>query len=143
MQAVIRSALVPYSANQMYELVRDVESYPDFLPWCSGSEILETFQDGVSARVDISKGSLKKSFSTRNYFRRDAEIAMQLLDGPFSQLSGIWAFEPIGDQGSRVSLDLKFDFSSTLARMTIGPVFNGIADRLVDAFVQRANEIYE
>ncbi len=142
MYAVNRSALVPFSTSQMYDLVRDIDGYPDFLPWCSGSEVLETFPDGISGRVDISKGRLHKSFSTRNYFRQNAEIRMELLQGPFSQLFGKWSFEPIGDQGSRISLELKFDFSSTLARITIGPVFNSITDQLVDAFVKRAEEIY-
>lgn len=142
MYAVSRSALVPFSASQMYDLVREIEDYPDFLPWCGGSKVLETFPDGISGRVDIRKGRLHKSFSTRNYFRQNAEIRMELLEGPFSQLFGKWLFEPIGDQGSRISLELKFDFSSTLARITIGPVFNSITDQLVDAFVKRAEEIY-
>ena len=143
MVVVKRSALVPYSAGQMYELVRKVEDYPDFLPWCSGSRLLAEHDDGVSAQVDINKGKLKKSFSTRNTYSKDSEIKMQLIEGPFSHLAGQWLFEGIGEAGSRVSLSLEFDFSSTLARLTIGPVFNAIADKLVDAFVQRAQEIYE
>ena len=142
MLVVDRSALVPYSADQMYQLVKDVESYPDFLPWCSGAEILEQLDDGVRGRVDISKGKLKQSFSTRNKFIEGRAIDMQLEDGPFSHLQGGWNFEPIGDAGSRVSLHLEFDFSSTLARMTIGPVFNAIADKLVDAFVEQATNVY-
>lgn len=142
MKIVNRSALVPYSARQMYELVKDVESYPEYLPWCSGSEILEYLADGVRARVDMSKSGLKQSFSTINKFTQDQEITMQLEEGPFSQLQGAWTFEAIGDEGSRISLYLEFDFSSSIARLTIGPIFNAIADHLVDAFVEKANEKY-
>lgn len=140
MKTINRSALVPYSAAQMYELVKDVESYPDYLPWCSGSEVLEVLTDGVRARIDMSKGRLKQSFSTRNVFLRDQEITMQLEEGPFSQLQGAWKFESIGDAGSRISLYLEFDFSSSIARITIGPIFNSIADRMIDSFVNQANQ---
>ncbi len=142
MNTVNRTALVPYSAAQMYKLVKDVESYPDFLPWCSGSKIHEYLDNGVVASVDISKGALKQSFTTRNQFTENQEISMQLENGPFSKLSGAWTFSDIGSDGSRVSLHLQFDFSSTLARVTIGPVFNGIADKLVDSFVERSQIIY-
>jgi len=142
MKTVKRSALVPYSAAQMYELVRKVEDYPDFLPWCSGSRVMEVHDDGVSARLDISKGGMRQSFSTRNTEIRHSEIRMQLLDGPFNHLSGRWSFESIADAGSRVSLHLQFDFSSTLASMTIGPVFNKIADTMLDAFVRHAEKVY-
>lgn len=142
MYTVNRTALVPYSAAQMYALVKDIESYAEFLPWCSGSKIHEFLDDGVIASVDISKGAVKQSFMTRNEHIEGREIRMQLEKGPFSQLSGAWVFRNIGTDGSRVSLDLKFDFSSTLARVTIGPIFNNIADKLVDAFVERSLEIY-
>ena len=143
MKVVKKSALVPYSAHEMYELVKDVERYPEFLPWCGGAQILERFDDGVVGSVTIDKGRLHKSFTTRNYFTPDKEISLQLVDGPFSELKGAWTFEAIGEEGSRVSLYLEFDFSSTLASMTIGPVFNMIADRLLDAFVEEAGRLYE
>lgn len=142
MQVVNRSALVPYSASQMYELVNNVNDYPSFLPWCAGAEILEVMEDGVKARIDISKGVLEKSFSTRNVCKQDREITMQLIEGPFSQLSGRWKFEPIGDEGCRISLHMKFDFSNALARVTMGTVFNSITNRMVDAFVERAETVY-
>ncbi len=143
MKVVNRSALIPYSARQMYELVRDIESYPDFLPWCSSACILESFPDGICGQLVISKGGLKHSFSTRNTLTENREITMVLEDGPFSMLQGVWQFEPIGDAGSRVSLHLQFDFSGALARMTIAPLFGSIADRMVDAFVERAAIMYQ
>ena len=143
MKVVRKSALVPYSAQDMYNLVKDVERYPEFLPWCGGAQIHERLDDGVVASVEINKGKLHKSFTTRNHFTQDREITLQLVDGPFSELKGAWNFEPISDMGCRVSLYLEFDFNSTLASMTIGPVFNLIADRLLDAFVDEAGRLYE
>ena len=127
----------------MYDLVREVESYPDFLPWCSGANIIEQFNDGVIASIDISKAQLKKTFTTRNSFVLNKEIKMQLVDGPFSKLQGAWRFEAIGQLGCRVSLYLEFDFSSTLVSLTVGPVFDVIANKLLDAFVAQANIVYE
>ena len=126
----------------MYELVKDVERYPDFLPWCDGARIIEKFEDGVIGSVSINKGPVQKAFTTRNYFIKDREISMELVEGPFSTLSGAWKFEAIGDEGCRVSLDLEFDFNSTLTSMTLGPVFNIISDKLLDAFVKEADRIY-
>lgn len=142
MNTVNRSALVPYSTAQMYELVKDVESYPHFLPWCSGARVHELFKDGVVASIDVSKGVLRQSFTTRNRFVENSKISMQLENGSFSELKGAWSFVDVGTEGSRVSLYLQFDFSSTLARVTIGSVFHKIADRLVDAFVERSQVIY-
>ncbi len=142
MKVVSKSALVPYQVSQMYELVKDVERYPEFLPWCGGARIVEAFEDGVIGSVEISKGPVQKTFTTRNHFTRDREITVDLVEGPFSSLSGAWTFEAIGDQGCRVSLDLEFDFSNSLTRMTIGPVFNVISDKLLDSFVQEADRIY-
>ncbi|MCW8963346.1 MAG: type II toxin-antitoxin system RatA family toxin [Gammaproteobacteria bacterium] len=142
MKVVRKNALVPYRASQMYELVKDVERYPEFLPWCGGARIEEKFDDGVVGSVDINKGKVQKTFTTRNHFIKDSEITLQLVNGPFSQLQGAWSFDPIGEQGCRVSLYLEFDFNSTLASMTIGPVFNLIADKLLDAFVEEADRIY-
>ena len=142
MKVVNKSALVPYKASQMYELVKDVERYPEFLPWCGGARIVEAFEDGVVGSVEINKGKVRKAFTTRNHFIQDREISMQLVEGPFSSLQGAWTFEPIGDEGCRVSLNLEFDFNSTLASMTIGPVFSLISDKLLDAFVEEADRQY-
>jgi len=142
MKVVRKSALVAHHVSKMYELVKDVERYPEFLPWCGGARIVEKFDDGVVGSVDISKGKVHKTFTTRNHFTQNSEISMQLVDGPFSQLQGAWSFHPIGEQGCRVSLYLEFDFNSTLASVTIGPVFSLIADKLLDAFVEEADRLY-
>jgi len=140
---VIRKfALVPYSSDQMYALVADTESYPAFLPWCRSARILSREGDEVVGTVELVKGPAHKSFTTVNRLVKGERIDMELVKGPFKHLQGVWRFQPIGDQGSRVSLDLEFEFSNRLLAMTVGPVFNEIANRLVDAFTRRAAELY-
>ena len=142
MPTVERSALVPYTAQQMYQLVNDVTSYPEFLPWCSGAAVLED-NDGVRvARVDISRGPLKQHFVTRNELIEGEEIRLNLVEGPFSQLHGQWQFISIGDSGCRVTFSTQFSFNSVLIEKTLGPVFNDICTKLVDSFVARARQVY-
>lgn len=142
MPTVERSALVPYTAQQMYQLVNDVESYPEFLPWCSGGTVLEDSDSVRVARVDISKGPIKQHFTTRNELIPGEEIELSLVEGPFSQLQGRWQFSPIGDSGCRVNFSTQFSFGSVVLEKTVGPVFNEICTRLVDAFVTRAKQVY-
>ena len=133
---------MPYSAKQMYTLVDDVLAYPEFLPWCSGTREISREDDEVEATVDIAHSGIHKSFTTRNRLDENKAIEMQLVEGPFKHLNGIWRFQPLGEAGSRVELDLEFEFSSKLLSMTFGPVFNKIASTLMDAFIQRARKVY-
>ena len=142
MQFVQRSALVPYSAEQMYNLVVDVNTYPDFLNWCSGSEVLEYKEEQMIARIDINFKGVKQSFTTRNKHRAPTRIDMEFVDGPFSHLAGLWEFKILDDQACKIALDLKFDFSTTMTARLVGPVFKRIADSQVDAFVRRAHHVY-
>ena len=142
MELVDRSALLPYTADEMYALVSDILTYPQFLPWCSGTEILSQEGEELSARIGFSVGGVSQSFTTRNRLQSGKEIAMQLVDGPFSQLEGRWRFEPLGDAGCKISLLLEYDFSSKMVSLVVGPVFNKIANTLVDAFQKRALEVY-
>ena len=142
MELVDRSALLPYTADEMYALVSDILTYPQFLPWCSGTEILSQEGEELSARIGFSVGGVSQSFTTRNRLQSGKEIAMQLVDGPFSQLEGRWRFEPLGDAGCKISLLLEYDFSSKMVSLVVGPVFNKIANTLVDAFQKRAVEVY-
>ncbi len=142
MPTIERSALVPYSAQQMYQLVNDVESYPEFLPWCSGGSVLEDSANVRVARVDISKGPIRQHFTTRNELKEAEEIKLSLVEGPFSQLDGCWKFVAIGDEGCRVTFSTSFSFRSFILEKTVGPVFNEICGRLVDAFVSRAKDVY-
>jgi ribosome-associated toxin RatA of RatAB toxin-antitoxin module len=137
-----RSALVHYTPREMFALVCDVESYPAFLPWCTGSEILSQDDDEICGRVDFSVSGVSRSFATCNRLVPEKEIGMQLLEGPFSELEGRWQFDPLGDEGCKISLHLEYDFSSKVVSLVVGPVFNQIANSLVDAFQKRAVEVY-
>jgi ribosome-associated toxin RatA of RatAB toxin-antitoxin module len=126
----------------MFSLVDDVESYPAFLPWCNGARVLERNDDEVKASIDISKGALRKTFTTCNRRQKNKMIEMRLVEGPFKKLEGFWRFDSVGDDGCKVSLDLQFEFSNPLMRATIGPVFSQIANTLVDSFCRRAEAVY-
>jgi ribosome-associated toxin RatA of RatAB toxin-antitoxin module len=142
LEIIDRSALVPYSTDEMFALVSDIEAYPQFLPWCSEAVILSQEGDKLSARIAFSVRGVSKSFTTRNRLRPGAEIYMKLVEGPFSQLEGRWRFEPLGNAGSKISLFMEYDFSSKMVSFAVGPVFNKIANTLVDAFQKRAAEVY-
>lgn len=142
MRNVSRHALVPYSVSQMYALAADVESYPDFLPWCSGAHIDSRDGEIVAATLELRKGGLRKQFSTRNRLRENESIDIELVGGPFSHLSGGWRFEPLGDSGSKVSLDLDFAFKSRSSDFLFGAYLEDSCNSLVDAFTRRAREIY-
>ena len=123
-------------------LVTDVNAYPRFMPWCSGAEVLSYESNGMVARIDFTVGGVSKSFTTRNSHEPDAEVGIQLVDGPFSQLQGRWRFAPLGEEGCKISLFMEYDFSSKMVSMVVGPVFSKIANSLVDAFQKRAAEVY-
>jgi ribosome-associated toxin RatA of RatAB toxin-antitoxin module len=142
LESIDRSALVPYTQDEMFALVSDVDSYPDFLPWCCGAQTLSHKGDQVDARIEFHVGGVKKSFTTRNRHVNHAAIEMQLLDGPFSALEGRWEFVPLGTDGCRIALQLQYDFSSKMVRLATGPVFGQIANSLVAAFQKRAVEVY-
>jgi len=142
LNSITRSALVPYTPHEMFVLVIDASAYPRFMPWCSGSEILSHENDEMVARLDFSVGGISRSFTTRNHHQPDAAVSIQLVDGPFSQLQGCWRFEPLGEEGCKISLFMEYDFSSKVVGMAVGPVFNQIANSLVDAFQKRAVEVY-
>ncbi len=142
MTTINKSALVAYSASQMYALVNDIASYPQFLPWCSGSRVLSQSEDEVRATVEISHGSLNKAFTTRNLLQHNKMIEMRLEEGPFKRLEGFWRFDVLGEQACKVSLDLEFEFKNRLVGMAMGPIFSQIANTLVDAFSKRAVDVY-
>ncbi|WP_230874724.1 type II toxin-antitoxin system RatA family toxin [Methylomonas sp. LL1] len=139
---VQKSALVKFSAKQMFDLVDDIESYPQFLPWCSGSRILKREDDIVEGQIDIAKAGFHKSFTTRNRIDRGGKIQISLLDGPFKSLEGFWSFMPLREDASKISLDLEFEISGVLANLAFGPVFNQICNTMVSSFTQRAKAIY-
>jgi len=142
--AVSRQALVPYSPAQIYALINDVAAYPEFLPWCEAARVLAAGEDEIVAEVTFAKGMARASFTTRNRLQKDKMVEMQLVNGPFRHLHGFWRLTPLGDdgQGCRINLDLEFELKNALLSATLGPVFNHIANSLVDAFVSRARAVY-
>ncbi|WAK03652.1 type II toxin-antitoxin system RatA family toxin [Methylobacter sp. YRD-M1] len=142
MTVVEKSALVKFSAQQMFDLVNDIEAYPRFLPWCGGSRILKREGDIIEAELLISKGGFKKSFSTRNKIDEGGRITVSLLEGPFSYLEGTWDFMPLREDASKISLNLEFEMPGVLASLAFGAVFNQICNTMVSSFTQRAKEIY-
>ncbi|RAU44851.1 MULTISPECIES: type II toxin-antitoxin system RatA family toxin [unclassified Pseudomonas] len=137
-----RSALLPYPAKALYDLVNDVARYSEFLPWCSGAAVLEHSETSMRARVEVAKGGLSQHFITRNTLTPGQTIEMNLEEGPFSQLHGVWTFKALNEKACKISLDLSFDYSGSIVRATLGPLFNQAANTLVDAFCQRAKELY-
>ena len=142
MSVVKRSALVPYRAEQMFHLVDDIEAYPEFLPWCKSAVILHRDTHEVRASLELARGALRKSFTTVNRNQPGKMIEMRLIEGPFRHLEGFWSFHSLGDDGCKVTLDMQYEFSSRILKMTVGPVFDHIANSLVDAFCQRARDKY-
>jgi ribosome-associated toxin RatA of RatAB toxin-antitoxin module len=139
---ISKSALVPYTPAEMFALVSDIAAYPDFLPWCSGARVLSSSEDEVRATLELSKKGVHKSFSTLNRHQHNKMIEMRLLEGPFRKLEGYWRFDPLGEQGCKVSLDLEFEFASRVLDLVVGPVFNQAANTLVESFQQRAVNVY-
>ena len=145
MKSVHKSVLIWYSAREMYDLVVDIERYPDFLPWCDHGQVLERTENGMTAEVGLSFKGVRQSFVTRNEHVPGSEVRLHLVRGPFSQLEGVWTFTPVGGEGERacrVDLKLTYGFASTLLAGLVGPVFDRIALSLVDAFVARAQQVY-
>ncbi len=137
-----KQATVEYSANQMYSLVNDIESYPDFLPWCTATNVLENNDNALTASVSIAVGKIKQTFTTANTMEPNSSISMNLVKGPFKELSGHWQFKENNNGGCSVMLDMNFEFKNKLVKHTLGTAFQKIIDSLVDAFVERARMIY-
>lgn len=142
MNLISRSALVPYTPDEMFALVNDIESYPRFLPWCRRAEVRPRGDNELHATIELAKGGVHKAFSTRNRYQPGKIIEMHLLEGPFKHLDGFWRFDPLGEEGCKVSLDMQFEFASRMLSAVVGPVFSQIANSLVDAFQKRAVEVY-
>jgi ribosome-associated toxin RatA of RatAB toxin-antitoxin module len=145
MKTVHKSVLIWFSADEMFSLVTDVDRYPQFLPWCDQASVLSREEQAMTARVGISFGGIRQSFTTRNAHRPGRQIHMELVEGPFSKLEGQWDFTPLGDgqRACKVEFSLRYDFNSMALAAIVGPVFDRIAGSLVDAFVKRANQVYE
>ena len=142
MKKVSRSALVPYSCEQMFDVANDARHYPEFLPWCVAAEVFSETESEMVARLELTRGGLRKSFTTRNTKYRPDSIDIQLEEGPFHELTGRWTFKALGTQGCKVTLELAFEFSGGVIDSAIARFFNQGADKIMDAFCERADRLY-
>ena len=148
MKHVKKSVLLWYSASEMYALVTDVETYPQFLPWCAQAERLENVGDEMKVRLTMAYGGLRHAFTTRNEHVADRSVMIALVDGPFSLLEGHWQFLALGNGGDaperacRIELEMRYAFSSRALERVVSPVFDRVANTLVDSFVRRAEQVY-
>ena len=148
MKHVKKSVLLWYSAREMANLVTRVEAYPEFLPWCERAEVLETHEAGVTARLHLAYAGVRHCFTTKNHHLDDRQVTIDLVDGPFSMLNGAWVFTPLavpgGDEsgGCKIDFCLRYAFSSRALELAVSPVFDRIANTLVDSFVTRAERVY-
>jgi ribosome-associated toxin RatA of RatAB toxin-antitoxin module len=143
MAVVKKSALVPYSAQRMFDLVYDVQSYPEFLPWCHRAQVISETEDQICGRIEVARLGIHQTFSTCNRFERYTRMDIALLDGPFRKLHGGWRFTPLREDACKVELELDFEFSGRLIDRAFGAVFNQIANSLVDAFCKRADDVFD
>ncbi len=142
MTVISKSALVPYSPEEMFKLIDDIEKYSEFLPWCGKATEIHRDDKNVEASLLISHSGLNKEFTTKNKNTKFNKIEMHLVNGPFKNLDGVWIFELLGESACKVSLNLEFEFSSKIVSITLGPIFSKIASSLVDAFIKRADTVY-
>ena len=142
MRQIKRTALVPFACEVVFQVVDQIEAYSEFLPWCSESQVLRRTETEVVATLVLAKSGIRQSFTTKNQLMRPNAIGLSLVDGPFQQLEGGWTFDALGDAGCKISLDMRFEFSSKLIDQTFGRVFGVAADRLVDAFTTRLDNLH-
>lgn len=142
MAEVNKSVLVAYPAQRMFALVDTVEKYPEFLPWCGGTELIFRDAHVTRATIRINYRGIRQSFSTENTKSEPQLMQIRLIEGPFRTLEGGWRFTDLGSEGCKVELSLRYEFASRVLDKLLGPVFGHIANNLVDAFVKRAHNIY-
>ncbi len=142
MTQISRSALVNFSAQQMFDLVNQVEDYPEFLPGCKATELIERNEEMIEARLTLSKAGISQSFVTRNNLTPPNKMKINLVEGPFKQFSGEWNFTVLDEHACKVSLELNFEVNSQIAGAALNLLFKQVAGMMVDSFVTRAKQIY-
>jgi len=142
MKRITRSAIVPHSAEQLYALVEDIESYPRFLPWCVGAEVKSRSPGSTLAKLTLGMRGISHSFTTRNENRPPQAINLELVEGPFKHFAAAWRFQPLGERACKVEFSMEFEFASRALAILLQPLFERIADSMVDAFTRRADEVH-
>jgi len=142
LRQVDRSVLLPYSAEQMFDLVNNVSAYPLFLPWCEDARVIYEDERSMTAQLTVASSGLKQSFITKNLLSRPGRIELKLVEGPFRMLSGAWQFFSLQDNCCRVEVRLRFEIDSRLAAGVLSNIFEQAINSFVDAFCDRADHIY-
>jgi len=137
-----KSAVVPFTSEQMYRLVNDVEAYPAYLPWCSDARVLAQSAERLTASVSLAAGGVRQTFTTENIMQAGKRIEVRLLSGPFKYLHGYWQFEAAGERGCRISLQMNFEFKSRWLKLVLDKIFDRILHSLIAAFTERAEQLY-
>ena len=139
MHNIHKSAIVLHPAQKMFQLVDSVENYPQFLPWCGSTQIIERDNDKTIASIEINYKGLRQTFTTENTKKQNQEMIIKLIDGPFKSLSGKWMFKNLDKDSCQIELKLEYEFSNVILEKLISPVFNMIANTFIDEFIKEAN----
>lgn len=142
MRETKRTALVPYTAEQMFALVEDFERYPQFVPWVASTRLLDRDGDVLVGQLEMRRGPLRETFTTRNVLRPPHEMTLTLVEGPFKTFQGSWTFEPLGGRGCKVSFAMRFEFAHPMLDLLLAGTFEKSCGELLDAFVSRARSLY-
>ncbi len=142
MTTIQRSALVPYPAQTMFDLVNSIEDYPQFMDGCVGATVLERSNEYVEARLDLAKAGMRYSFTTRNRLAPPERIELALVEGPFEAFQGTWTFQALGEHACKISLHLQFELSGRLLNFAARKMFDSVANQMVDALVRRAHRLH-
>lgn len=148
MKRVKKSVLLWYSPHEMFSLVTAVEDYPAFLPWCERAEVIESTETTMTARLHLHYAGVRHAFTTRNTHVPDRRVDVDLVDGPFSLLDGVWHFQPLSPPGQdepkacRIEFQLDYAFNNRALEAVLSPVFDRVANTFVDSFVRRAEQVH-
>jgi ribosome-associated toxin RatA of RatAB toxin-antitoxin module len=142
MTIIQRSALLPYPAERLFELVNDIEAYPRYMDGCVGAQVMHRSEEVIEARLDLARAGIAQSFATRNRSQPHHTIELELLEGPFESFHGRWQFQGLGDMACKVSLDLEFTFNNGLLGAAAAKLFDSVTGNLVDSLGRRARELY-
>ena len=142
MRRVVRSAIVECSAQRVYALVEDIESYPEFLPWCVAAHVRERSPGRTVATIEVGMGGIRQSFTTENANAPGRAIDMRLLEGPFRRFAAHWRFAALGTVATRIEFSIAYEFTSQMIANLLDPLFEHIAGTMVDAFTRRAEALY-
>lgn len=142
MKRIARSAIVEHPPEAMYALVEHIEAYPDFLPWCRAARVRERSPGRTVATLSVGLKGARYSFTTENTNQPPAGIELRLVEGPFRRFTARWRFDALGEHAARVRFEMEYAFSGALVSRALGPLFEHIADTMVDAFKRRADTVY-